>query len=143
MVVADFWLKSRTKLDRPDFRKVDGCAVAGHHGRCCLRREDRAIKELTRDDIANAKVWEQRRLAASEIRRTREEWQKTILQEINFKAKLAEKIRDTEVRQEAEKGLERAIGDLVKAELMVTVEHVPRMSLDLLEVQKIRPHLAL
>jgi hypothetical protein len=98
---------------------------------------------LTRDDIANAKVWEQRRLAASEIRRTREEWQKTILQEINFKAKLAEKIRDTEVRQEAEKGLERAIGDLVKAELMVTVEHVPRMSLDLLEVQKIRPHLAL
>jgi hypothetical protein len=53
--------------------------------------EDRAIKELTRDDIANAKIWEQRRLAATQIRKTREEWQKTVLQEINFKEKLAEK----------------------------------------------------
>ncbi|WP_133512574.1 hypothetical protein [Candidatus Thiosymbion oneisti] len=41
--------------------------------------EDAAIKQLTRDELANAKAWEQRRKTAKHIKETREDWQKTIL----------------------------------------------------------------
>ena len=92
--------------------------------------EDRTIKEMTRDEIARAKTWEQRRVASEQIRKTREQWQRTVLREIDFREKLASKIKDNEVRHELELGLEKAIIDLVTSELMPTIEHVPQVPLE-------------
>jgi hypothetical protein len=93
--------------------------------------EDAAIKEMTRDEIARAKTWEQRRLSANHIREAREEWQKLVLSEIDFRKKLAEKIKDADVREQAEQSLQGAIVDLVGSDFMPIVEHIPHIPAEL------------
>jgi len=90
--------------------------------------EDAAIKQLTRSELANAKAWEQKRNAAKHIRQTREDWQKTILSEIDFKAKLIEKIQDPEMRQAVQRELDEALTDLVSSEFMPVIEHMPAIA---------------
>jgi hypothetical protein len=87
--------------------------------------EDAEIKRMTRAEVANAKNWEAKRLAAEEIRRTREEWRKMVLNEIDFKKKLAEKIDDVDVRKQAEQSLEKALRDLLASDFMPVIEHIP------------------
>ncbi len=90
--------------------------------------EDAEIKRLTRNEIANAKAWEQRRTAANSIRETRKEWQKTILAEIDFKAKLIEKIQDPQMREVIQKQLDNALSELVSSEFMPVIENMPCIS---------------
>lgn len=90
--------------------------------------EDAAIKQLTRDELANAKAWEHRRNAAKNIRETREDWQNTILGEIDFKSKLIEKIQDEETRNIVQCELDKAISDLVASEFMPVIENMPRIT---------------
>lgn len=89
--------------------------------------EDAAIKQLTRDEIANAKAWEQRRVAANHIKDARKDWQQTVLGEIDFRAKLAEKITDPEIRAEAEKQINLALSDLVSSNFMPVIENIPNI----------------
>lgn len=104
--------------------------------------EDAAIKEMTRDEIARAKNWEQRRLSANHIRETRDEWRKLVLTEIDFRKKLTEKIKDADVREQAEQNLQGAIAELLASDFMPIIEHVPHIpaeSRDRLPVRKGQP----
>lgn len=87
--------------------------------------EDALIKSLTRNEIAHAKAWEQRRAAAKHIKETRKDWQQTILNEIDFKAKLIDKISDPEIRAEAEKQIDQALSDLINSDFLPVVENIP------------------
>lgn len=87
--------------------------------------EDATVKAMTRDDVVRAKSLEQRRLAAEEIRKTREEWQQTVLEEIDFKEKLAKKIKNDDVREELQRKLQSAIADIVASNFMPVIENVP------------------
>ena len=94
-------------------------------GEAALAEEEVQIKQLTREEIANAKTWEQRRFAANQIRQTREEWRKLVLGEIDFRKKLTERISDPIVRKEAEQSLQQALSDLVDSDFLPIIEHVP------------------
>ena len=87
--------------------------------------EDAAIKHMTRDEVARAKKLEQQRLSAQHIRETREEWHKMVLAEIDFRRKLAQQIKDPDVRAQATQSLGEALGDLVDSDFMPLVEHLP------------------
>jgi hypothetical protein len=87
--------------------------------------EDAAIKQMTRPEVVNAKNWEAKRLTAEQIRKTREEWRKMVIGEIDFRKKLAEKIQDVDVRQQAERSLEKALNDLLASDFMPIIEHIP------------------
>lgn len=87
--------------------------------------EDATIKQLTRDEIARAKAWEQRNNAAKHIKATRKQWHETVLGEIDFRAKLAEKIVDPDIRAEAEKQMDKAISDLVSSNFLPVIENIP------------------
>lgn len=90
--------------------------------------EQVAINQLTRDDIARAKIWEQRRYTANNIRGAREEWRKDVLGEVDFRRKLTERIQDEVVRQEAQQQLDNALQELVESDFLPLVEHVPHIS---------------
>jgi hypothetical protein len=101
--------------------------------------EQAAILRMTRDDIVNARIWEQRRKSASEFRKTREEWHKTIMSEIDFKKKLLEEITDPVVREVALKKLYEALAELTHTSFIPVVEHIPiipEKDRDLLPVRK-------
>ncbi|HBG05391.1 MAG TPA: hypothetical protein DDY22_07525 [Geobacter sp.] len=89
--------------------------------------EDALIKQLTRDEIANAKKWEQRRIATKHIKDTRKDWQQTVLGEIDFRAKLIERIEDPEIRAEAERQIDQALKDLVSSNFMPVIENIPKI----------------
>jgi hypothetical protein len=90
--------------------------------------EDVAIKKLTRNELANAKSWEHRRNAAKNIRKTRKDWQKTILDEIDFRKTLLEKIQDDQTREIVQKQIDLAIRDLVSSEFMPIIENMPNIA---------------
>jgi hypothetical protein len=101
--------------------------------------EQAAILRMTRDDIVKARIWEQRRKSASEFRKTREEWHKTIKSEIDFKKKLVEEITDPVVREVAWKKLNEALVELTETSFIPIVEHIPIIpenERDLLPVRK-------
>lgn len=87
--------------------------------------EEAAIKHMTRDEIARAKNWEQRRLSAKQIKEAREEWRKTVLGEVDFRLKLSEQIHDPVVREEAELAIQKAIAELAASDFMPLIEHIP------------------
>lgn len=87
--------------------------------------EQAAILKMTRDDIVRARIWEQRRKSATEFRKTREEWHKTIKSEIDFKKKLVAEIEDPVVREVALRKLNEALVELTETSFIPVVEHVP------------------
>lgn len=87
--------------------------------------EQAAILRMTREDIVRARIWEQRRKSASEFRKTREEWHKTIMKEIDFRRKLAEEIADPVVREVALNKLNEALIELTQTSFIPVVEHIP------------------
>jgi hypothetical protein len=103
-----------------------------------LAEEEVQIKQLTREEIANAKSWEQRRFAANQIRQTREEWRKLVLGEIDFRKKLTERISDPIVRKEAEQSLQQALSDLVDSDFLPIIEHVPLIPADSRDALSVR-----
>lgn len=87
--------------------------------------EQAAILRMTREDIIRARNWEQRRRSATEFRKTREEWHRTIMSEIDFKKKLAEEIADPIVRETALRKLDEALAELTQTNFLPIIEHVP------------------
>lgn len=87
--------------------------------------EQAVILRMTRDDIVRARIWEQRHKSASEFRKTREEWHKTIMSEIDFKKKLAEEIADPIVRETAMRKLNEALVELTQTNFVPIIEHIP------------------
>lgn len=92
--------------------------------------EEAEIKKLSREEILNAKKWEQKRIAAENIRKAREEWQKTVLSEIDFRKKIKDNIEDPEIRKVITKELDKSITDLMNSKLLPIVENIPAISDD-------------
>ena len=83
------------------------------------------IQHMTREEIVTAKTWEQRRLAAEHFRETRNEWRQNVLEEIDFRRKIAESIKDPVVRDTAIRKLDAALAELGEGSLLPLVEHLP------------------
>jgi hypothetical protein len=90
-----------------------------------VAEEQAAILQMTRDDIVRARIWEQRRKSASEFRKTREEWHRTITGEIDFKKKLVQEIADPVVREVALKKLNEALLEIMETSFIPVVENIP------------------
>lgn len=102
--------------------------------------EQAAILRMTREDIVKARIWEQRRKSANNFRRTREEWHKTIMSEIDFRRKLAEEIEDPVVREAATRKLDEALAKLTHTSFLPIIEHMPNIpedEQDLLPVRRL------
>lgn len=110
------------------FEKTTDARLRATLAEAASAEEEAAIKQLTRSDIANAKSWEQRRTTAQNIRETREEWQSTVLGEIDFREKLFEKIKDQTVRDVAQSHLDKALNDLVSSDFMPIIENMPKIN---------------
>lgn len=87
--------------------------------------EEAEIAKLTRDEIVKAKKWEQRKTSAENFRKTRKEWQDTILSEIDFKKKLLEEVKDDKVREIVQNELDNAIKELFNSRIYPIVENIP------------------
>ncbi|HZS48402.1 MAG TPA: hypothetical protein VFC63_25250 [Blastocatellia bacterium] len=92
--------------------------------------EQAAILKMTRKDIIDARIWEERRKSASNFRKAREEWHKTIMSEIDFKKKLAQEITDPVVREAVARKLNEALAELTQTSFLPIVEHLPNITAD-------------
>jgi len=88
-------------------------------------REKAKIAEMTREDIALAKKAEAELKTASAIRKAREEWRKTIIDEIDFRRVLSSKIQDKMVKAALEKQIDSAINNIAESGMLGLVEHLP------------------
>lgn len=110
------------------FEKTTDARMRSAIAAAATAEEEAAIAKLTRDDIVRAKSWEQKRIAGENIRATREEWQKAVLSEIDFRQVLAKRIKDKVVREEAQKNLDSALHELVASGFMPLIEQVPTIA---------------
>ena len=121
------------------FEKSTDARLRSTMSEAASAEEDLIIKRLTRDELVNAKLWEHKKNAAQNIKETRTEWQETVLNEIDFKAKLIEKIEDDAVREAVQKELDVALNELISSKFMPIIENMPSISeeeKDFLPVQK-------
>jgi hypothetical protein len=89
--------------------------------------EDAEIKRLTREEIARARSLEARRASVEQIRKTREEWRRMILAEVDFREKLKEKIRDDVVREQVGQSLDKALKDVIDSDFLPVIENIPKI----------------
>lgn len=63
--------------------------------------------------------------SAKAIRKVREEWRKTLLEEIDFRERLFHRVRNDVVRKALLEQLDAAIEELSRSELYAMIEHEP------------------
>ena len=88
-------------------------------------KEKAKIAELSREEIAHAQRAEAQLRSAKAIRQARDEWRKSILEEINFRKSLCEKIQDETVKDTVNGHLDKAVRELAESNLYAMIEHSP------------------
>ncbi len=88
-------------------------------------KEKAKIAELSREEIAHAQRAEAQLRSAKAIRQARHEWRRSILDEIDFKKALREKIQDETVKDSVNRHLDQAVKDLAESNLFAIIEHSP------------------
>lgn len=88
-------------------------------------REKEEIARLTREEIVHAKRAEEKLKTAKAIRKAREEWRKTLLEEIDFREQLCNRVKDDIVRKALLEQFDSAIEEISTSKLYAMIEHEP------------------
>jgi hypothetical protein len=88
-------------------------------------KEKAKIAELSRDEIARARRAEAQLRTAKAVRQAKEEWRKALLEEIDFKKTLCNRIQDETVKDAVNGHLEMAVKELAESNLYAMIEHSP------------------
>lgn len=90
--------------------------------------EQARVAEMTRDEIIHARRAEENLRTTRAVRQTRDEWRKEVLDDIDFRRALADRMENPVAREAVQSELDQAIGALAESKLVGMIEHVPDVS---------------